>query len=86
MRATPPTAAARKAIVDDLARCVVFALTHFGKHEGVIVKNIGLKPKKLELKTWQDEFMDALDAYGFCVDRKAYFANLAAATKKRKRQ
>ncbi len=49
-----------------LAECVVFALK-FLKTHGLMVDASG------KIRPWQEDFMDALDDYGYKVDREEYW-------------
>lgn len=56
-----------------LAECVVFALKH--------LRTASRDALMIDLKTgdcrpWQDDFMDALDDYGYKIDREKYYAAL----------
>ena len=58
-----------KAAAEKLAGCVIWALK-FMKAPG---SGAMYDPKTGEMKSWQHDFMDALDMIGYRVDREAYF-------------
>lgn len=73
-----------KAVSKKLAGCVAFALKyakHLSRGSGVMM-TIKKDPKTgakrvVPGKRWEDDFMDALDAYGYVIDRDAYFKSAA---------
>jgi hypothetical protein len=56
-----------KVIAKRLAECVAFALKFLKCHGAMINIKTG------EVRAWQEDFMDALDDFGFVVDRKKYW-------------
>lgn len=66
-----------------LAKCVRFSLGNFKhmKHRGTVFTVTG---KSMDIRYWQDDFLDALDGIGYVLDRKAYYGGLDNPKKRRR--
>lgn len=67
-----------KAAATKLGSCVLWALKFMNAPGGGIMYD----PETAKMRSWQTDFMDALDMIGYKLDREAYFASRE---KKRKR-
>jgi hypothetical protein len=57
-------------VATDLASCVLWALKFLKTpHGGGLWTNM----TTMESKAWEDKFMDALDGYGYRIDRKLFW-------------
>lgn len=77
-----------KKIATDLARCVLFALSHAKPPKGLVAGQ-GMRFYKDEkgkhhVEAWEIQFFDALDAIGYVIDRDDFYKKLS--TKKGKRK
>ena len=72
-----------KAVVTDLASCVVWALKFLKVPSGAGMWCKMVPGEPIVTMPWQEKFMRALDGVGVVTDRKAYWKQKDAPKKKR---
>lgn len=73
----------KKAVVTELANCVVFALRYLDTKGG---SGLSFNRETKKITRWQDDFIDALDKAGIVVDRDDYWKAKAEQKNKRRRR